>query len=173
MKKLMINSIVWICCFTIFSANYLLAQNKIIDSTTDFNFDNIHISELIELRESFLYDDSATSKRILSSGNFEKSDSVVSCFVNKKLDRTIEFVESPVKGLPMKDAYNNKYVLVFRGKSKEFEKALEDFIRLQKLNEHLSVDEYKDEMFIGFFDIYQEVKFFVSLNKNDYCLVVL
>lgn len=171
MKQLMNNPVLGICFLIVFSTNTLCAQ-KIIDTTTDSNFDELRLSDLIRLRESLLYDDSIMSKRILMDKKFKKSDSCDNCFTNSESGTSLEFCQTPVKGIPMKDTYYDKYVLIYRGGSDKFKNLLEDFIRLQKINENLSVDEYEDELVVGFFDIYQQKKFFVDLHKNNYSLVI-
>ena len=151
----------------------IICSAQITDSTMDVQLSNTCLSELISIKHCFDYNDTNGLIVNLSLKGYTKDEPSGKLYKNTRLDQTLEFCKTPIRDIPTKLSYYNKNVLLFRGYTQEFKDMLEGLVRQLKYNENLSVDEYKDELMIGFFDHDLQYKFLISLHEKNYCLILL
>lgn len=161
------------CTLLMLRSTSLNAQS-IIDSISDFEFGDIQASALMELKKSFDEKDSAIlNLSLLHSGFLSRKDTCHTYYINQKLNLSLEYCSSPIhmQQFQMLNNYRRREIMIMRGGASNFKEVLREFIRQQKWNENLNVDEMNNE--VAFLDQNMEMIFFICLSDSDPCLIFL
>ena len=169
-------SILMFFLIAINNTNFICAQNPLKDSTVDYSFGALRLSNLIILKRSFDKGDTTNFSKLLSVKGFVKKDSSFLCFRNDSLHQWLEFYDSIPDTPAFEKATYSKTnsALVLKSANTSWKNDLKEFIRQQKWNEDIVIKENNNnEIEVNFSNLYKELQFFITLYNGDYCLILL